>query len=90
MVRLFKRSLVIICGGPHAPDVSYGLLRKAIEDAREAGLLVTDEASAIEYLGLAPLMVQGADDNIKITYPRDLELAALFLERIVKEEKRDQ
>lgn len=68
----------------------YGLLRKAIEDAREAGLLVTDEASAIEYLGLAPLMVQGADDNIKITYPRDLELAALFLERIVKEEKRDQ
>lgn len=66
----------------------YGLLLNAIEQACEAGVKVTDEASAIEYLGYAPRMVQGADDNIKVTYPHDLELAALFLERIKHEENR--
>jgi 2-C-methyl-D-erythritol 4-phosphate cytidylyltransferase len=53
----------------------YGLLRKALEQAGE----VTDEASAIEALGLAPRMVMGSARNIKITHPDDLPLAELYL-----------
>ncbi|MBK4736233.1 2-C-methyl-D-erythritol 4-phosphate cytidylyltransferase [Noviherbaspirillum pedocola] len=53
----------------------YGLLRKALEQAAD----VTDEASAIEALGLAPRMVAGSARNIKITHPSDLPLAELYL-----------
>jgi 2-C-methyl-D-erythritol 4-phosphate cytidylyltransferase len=53
----------------------YGVLRKALEQAGE----VTDEASAIEALGLAPRMVMGSARNIKITHPDDLPLAELYL-----------
>lgn len=66
----------------------FGLLMKALEGALAAGVLITDEASAIEFAGLRPQMIRGQDDNIKLTYPRDLELAALFLQRILKEENR--
>lgn len=55
----------------------HGLLLKALE---AAGSKVTDEASAIEHLGLQPKLVEGDARNLKVTYPRDLELAALILE----------
>jgi 2-C-methyl-D-erythritol 4-phosphate cytidylyltransferase len=42
---------------------------------------VTDEASAIEFVGLQPVMVEGHADNIKITVPQDLALAQLFLQQ---------
>jgi 2-C-methyl-D-erythritol 4-phosphate cytidylyltransferase len=57
------------------------LLRDALISASTAGQLVTDEASAIEMLGLRPLIVEGRSDNIKITRPEDLPLAAYFLEQ---------
>lgn len=41
---------------------------------------VTDEASAIEFLGLRPRLVAGDATNLKITYPLDLQLAAWILE----------
>ena len=53
----------------------YGLLRKAYEEAVLAGLCVTDEASAIESLGLRPKIVQGEKANIKITHAEDMLLA---------------
>ena len=40
---------------------------------------VTDEAQAIEALGMAPLLVAGSARNIKITLPEDAELAAYYL-----------
>jgi 2-C-methyl-D-erythritol 4-phosphate cytidylyltransferase len=40
---------------------------------------VTDEASAVEALGLSPRLVQGSERNIKVTYPEDLALAELIL-----------
>ncbi len=58
-----------------------GLLRDALRRALEAGARVTDEASALEYAGLHPLLVEGRADNIKITRPEDLELAEFFLTR---------
>lgn len=44
-----------------------------------AGAAVTDEASAIEALGLAPRLVAGDLDNFKITWPRDFALAERLL-----------
>ena len=53
-----------------------GLLERAL---REAGPQVTDEASAIEALGLQPLLVEGGAQNFKLTYPDDFALARAVL-----------
>lgn len=58
-----------------------GALRKAIEGAVAEGIIVTDEAAAMERLGHQPLLVEGHYDNIKITHPQDLPLAALFMQQ---------
>ena len=55
-------------------------LRAALRQAIAANSLVTDEASAMELAGYRPLMVQGHRDNIKITLPADLALAAFYLQ----------
>lgn len=54
----------------------YALLLDALQ---KAGDMVTDEASAIEKMGLKPKLVEGDAGNLKVTYPRDLELAAMIL-----------
>jgi len=55
-------------------------LRAALADAIDMQVAVTDEASAMERAGYAPRMVQGRRDNIKITLPADLALAAIYLQ----------
>jgi 2-C-methyl-D-erythritol 4-phosphate cytidylyltransferase len=55
----------------------YQLLLEALRRAEAA--LVTDEAGAIEALGLKPKVVMGSPRNIKVTYPEDLALAELIL-----------
>ncbi|MBM3354680.1 MAG: 2-C-methyl-D-erythritol 4-phosphate cytidylyltransferase [Betaproteobacteria bacterium] len=54
-----------------------GLLAQALHTGNRA--LITDEASAIEQLGLKPRLVPGSRDNIKLTYPEDLGIAAAIL-----------
>jgi len=54
-----------------------GLLARAL---REAGPEVTDEAGAVEALGLAPRLVAGDFENFKLTWPGDFALAARLLE----------
>ncbi len=56
-----------------------GLLRHSLRAALAAGVEVTDEASAMEWAGHSPLMVEGAATNIKITRPADLSLAEFYL-----------
>lgn len=56
-----------------------GPLSRALGRALEEGAEVTDESQAMERIGARPLMVEGHADNIKITTPRDLELARHFL-----------
>ena len=56
------------------------LLIKALQDALEKGLHVTDDASAMELAGYSPLLVEGHEDNIKITRPFDLQLANLYIQ----------
>jgi 2-C-methyl-D-erythritol 4-phosphate cytidylyltransferase / 2-C-methyl-D-erythritol 2,4-cyclodiphosphate synthase len=54
-----------------------GLLLRALDAAGEN---VTDEASAIEALGHAPLLVPGHADNFKLTWPEDFERAERLLQ----------
>jgi 2-C-methyl-D-erythritol 4-phosphate cytidylyltransferase len=58
-----------------------GLLREAMQQAISAGVAVTDEASAVEHLGYRPTLVTGRGDNLKVTQPDDLALAAFYLAR---------
>lgn len=44
-----------------------------------AGDAVTDEASAMEFMGQAPLLVEGSAQNFKVTYPQDFALAQAVL-----------
>ena len=53
----------------------YGLLGDALQKCRD----VTDEAGAVEALGLKPKLVRGDATNLKVTYPADLALAAMIL-----------
>ncbi|MGD8118353.1 2-C-methyl-D-erythritol 4-phosphate cytidylyltransferase [Vibrio sp. TRT 29B02] len=56
-------------------------LRYALSQALDQGVPITDEASAIEWLGEKPALVHGRADNIKITQPEDLALAEFYLTR---------
>lgn len=49
-----------------------GPLQRAMADALVAGVAVTDEASAMEWAGHAPRLIEGRADNIKVTRPEDL------------------
>ncbi len=63
--------------GAQTPQMfRHGLLLQALE---QAGGAVTDEASALEFIGLAPRLVESDLTNLKVTYPRDLEVAAWLL-----------
>lgn len=57
------------------------LLRSALVKGKEHGAVITDEASAMELAGFRPKMVEGRADNIKVTRPEDLALAALYLQQ---------
>lgn len=59
-------------------------LKQAIEQAQVKGLIITDESSAIESVGLPCLLVLGRRDNIKITRPEDLVLASFYLKQQLK------
>lgn len=56
-------------------------LRRALDAAAADGIAVTDEAMAMERQGLRPLLVEGAEDNIKVTTPADLAYFEFLLER---------
>lgn len=55
-----------------------GLLAQALRQAKGT---VTDEASAIESLGLRPRLVAGSRENFKVTWPGDLAIAEAILAR---------
>lgn len=57
-----------------------GLLRQALAAAsRQQEFVVTDESSAVEALGLQPLLVPGSVENFKVTFPEDFALAERLL-----------
>lgn len=60
----------------------HSLLTACLTRALAEGATITDEASALEYCGYHPLLVSGRSDNIKVTRPEDLALAAFYLTQI--------
>ena len=56
-------------------------LLSPLQKALDKGQVVTDEASAMELAGYRPVMVEGKQDNIKITRPEDLALAGFYLQQ---------
>jgi len=57
----------------------YGLLAQALQNA--ANTQITDDASAVEAIGLRPKLVASDSYNFKVTYPNDLALAELILQQ---------
>jgi 2-C-methyl-D-erythritol 2,4-cyclodiphosphate synthase/2-C-methyl-D-erythritol 4-phosphate cytidylyltransferase len=57
----------------------YARLTQALEDAATLGLAVTDEAQAMERLGLPARLVRGSSFNIKVTTVSDLVMAESIL-----------
>ncbi len=56
-----------------------GELREALSGALDAGVEITDEASAMEWAGLPVQLVKGSPANLKVTVAEDLALAAWYL-----------
>jgi 2-C-methyl-D-erythritol 2,4-cyclodiphosphate synthase len=57
----------------------FALLKRALDEARRLGIAVTDEAQAVERLGLRARLVAGSPFNIKVTRSEDLSMAAAVL-----------
>ena len=60
----------------------FALLRGALKKAKEDGIAITDDCSAVEHMGMSVKIVDGDERNIKITTPMDLKLAELILEEM--------
>jgi 2-C-methyl-D-erythritol 4-phosphate cytidylyltransferase len=78
VTRTLDRSRLWLAATPQM--FRYSVLIQAMEHAIGNALPITDEASAVEALGFSVTLVQGRADNIKITYPEDLQLAAALLQ----------
>jgi len=65
---------------------SYELLLRALSSATDASA-ITDDASAVELLGLSPQLVEGHPRNLKVTLPSDIRIAEMYLAHPEKEEK---
>jgi 2-C-methyl-D-erythritol 2,4-cyclodiphosphate synthase/2-C-methyl-D-erythritol 4-phosphate cytidylyltransferase len=58
---------------------AFAQLRHALKEATLAGIAVTDEAQAVERMGLRPILVQGSPFNVKVTRWADLAVASNIL-----------
>ncbi len=58
------------------------LLRGALKKAEQDKVEVTDDCSAVEYLGMSIKIVEGDERNLKVTTPMDLAVAKMLLEEI--------
>lgn len=57
----------------------FAVLQAALQEALQDGRNATDEAAAVEALGLPVRLIRGRADNLKVTYPEDLALVAALL-----------
>ncbi len=63
----------------------YSLLQDAFNKAKSESFYGTDEGTLIEYLGEPVKIVEGSEQNIKITRPEDLELSETFVSKAFPE-----
>jgi 2-C-methyl-D-erythritol 4-phosphate cytidylyltransferase len=55
------------------------VLKHAIQKSLNDNINITDEASALEYIGLSPKMIIADPNNLKVTRPNDLALVEAYL-----------
>jgi len=67
----------------------YGLLCRALDAALDPSA-ITDDASAVEALGLAPKLVEGHPRNLKVTLPADVRIAEMYLAAFRNEPNRNE
>ena len=58
------------------------LLNAALQEAARTGTPITDDCSAVENIGMTVKIVEGDENNIKITTPMDLKIAHMLLEEL--------
>ena len=58
------------------------MLCVALKKAKDDGVAITDDCSAVELLGMKVKIVEGDEHNIKVTTPVDLKIAQLFMEEM--------
>ncbi len=69
------------------PQAFHGkILRSALDRASAAGFIGTDESSVVRWAGHPVFVVPGSPDNIKITRPMDLDIAARLISESLREE----
>lgn len=83
VVRTVDRSRIWQAATPQM--FRFAVLQRALQQALAERKVVTDEASAVEALGLPVKLVAGRADNIKVTYPEDLVLVAAVLQQQARE-----
>ena len=69
-----------------------GPLKSALQFCKEKLIAVTDEASAFEAIGEHPKLVTGGHENIKVTFPSDIQYATFLLSNklMMKEKQHDE
>ncbi len=89
-----KDTVKVVKGGivDHTPDratlravqtpqvFDFDLLRGALKKAKLEGTAITDDCSAVENMGMSVKIVEGDEENIKVTTPMDLKIAQMLLE----------
>lgn len=78
VVKTLARSQIWLAQTPQVAP--YEMLKLAYAKCFEESFEVTDEASALEYNGLLPLLVEGKRSNVKITVEDDLAFANYYLD----------
>ena len=63
------------------------ILKAALQSALDAGVELTDDCSAVERLGKEVYLISGDPENIKITTPLDMAVAAAILEQRGRESR---
>lgn len=76
--RTVERSSLRAVQTPQVFDAE--LLRAALKDAIEQGAAVTDDCSAVERLGKVVFLIDGDEENLKITTPTDMILASAIVQ----------
>ena len=67
----------------------FALLRRVLEQARRSGLVATDEATLVERMGMMVHVVEGEGQNLKVTFPTDLQsLGAAMKTRSTEPDRR--
>ncbi len=73
VVRTLDRTRLVSVQTPQA--FRLGLVLEALERVEQEGVVVTDEAAAVERIGGKVRVVEGERSNIKLTTPEDMALA---------------